>query len=328
MKIALVAATTLDDPTYARVCRGLARALAVRGHAARAFDPSLAASLRRFSPDVLHAHFSGRLPAPARALLLRSARAGARVVLTFQDLDHPDHPVRTAAQTREIAALVRAAARVTALTPTLGRAVLAAYPAARGKLAVVGNGVGPEWFAPAGPGRGGIAAAARLAPYKGVDLLLWAFRGLLEREPAARLVVCGRDFSDGHYQELARRLGLAGRARFLGCVGDARLRRELSGARFFVSSARSETYGMAALEAMASGRAVLSSRTGAARELTHGREAWLVPPGDWRALERGLLRLWSDAGLRRRLARGGRRAAAARTWDDRARRYERLYRCA
>ena len=144
MRIALVAGTTLKDPTYARVCRGLARALSARGHAARAFDPGLAAGLRRFSPDVVHAHFSGRLPAAARVLLARSARSGARLVLTFQDLDHPGHPSRTAAQTREIAGLVRAAAGVTALTPRLGRAVAAAYPAARGKLAVVGNGVGPE----------------------------------------------------------------------------------------------------------------------------------------------------------------------------------------
>jgi glycosyltransferase involved in cell wall biosynthesis len=328
MKIALVPATSLRDPTYGRVCRGLARALAGRGRAARAFDPRDAERLRRFSPDVVHAHFSGRLPAASRALFARAAREGARLVLTFQDLDHPNHPRRTDVETRGVAALVRAARRVTALTPRLARAVLAAYPAARGKLSVVGNGVGPEWFAPPGAGRGGIAAAARLSPYKGVDLLLWAFRGLLDREPRARLVVCGRDFSNGHYQELARRLGLSERVRFLGEVGERRLRRELSRSRFFVSASRAETYGLAALEAMASGRAVLSSRTGAARTLAHGREAWLVPPGDWRALERGMLRLWRDAALRRRLARGGRRLAAAGTWDDRARRYERIYRCA
>lgn len=328
MRIALVPATTLRDPTYGRVCRGLAHALAARGHDARAIDPGDAARLRRFSPDVVHAHFSGRLPAAAAALYARCARGGALLVLTFQDLDHPDHPRRTAAQTRAVAALVRSAGRVTALTPPLARAVRAAYPAARGKLAIVGNGVGLEWFAAPRAGRGGVVAAARLARYKGIDLLLWAFRGLLEREPGARLVVCGRDFSDGHYQELARRLGIAGRTRFLGGVGGARLRKELSRSRFFVSASRSETYGMASLEAMAAGRAVLASRAGAARELVHGRAAWLVPAGDWRALERGMLRLWRDAALRRTLALGGRRAAEARTWGDRARRYERLYRCA
>lgn len=327
MRIALVPGTTLADPTYDRVCRGLARALSARGHAARAFDPADAARLRRFAPEVVHAHFSGRLPAESRGLLARSARGGARLVLTFQDIDHPDHPRRTAAQTRAVAGLVSAADRVTALTRRLARAVAAAYPAARGKLAVVGNGVGPEWFAPAGAGRESVLAASRLAPYKGIDLLLWSFRGLLEREPRARLVVCGRDFSAGRYQELARRLGLAGRVRFLGGVGGARLRRELSRARFFVSASRSETYGMAALEALAGGRAALLSRTGVAREFVHGREAWLAPAGGWRALERGMLRLWNDAALRRRLARGGRRAAAARTWDARARAYERLYRC-
>lgn len=328
MRIALVAATSLADATYARVCRGLARALALRGHDARAFGSRDSVRVRRFAPEIVHAHFSGHLPAAARALLEREARGGARLVLTFQDLDHPDMARRGAAQTRAVAALVRCARRVTALTPELARAALAAYPSAKGKLSIVGNGVGPDWFAAPGPGRGGIAAFSRLSPYKGVDVLLWAFHGLLEREPSARLVICGRDFSDGHYQRLARALGLEGRARFLGEVGERRLRRELARSRFFVSASRSETYGMAALEAMAAGRAVLATRTGAAKALVHGREAWLVPPRDARALERGMLRLWRDAGLRRRLAAAGARAAAAADWAGRASRYERLYTCA
>lgn len=225
-----------------------------------------------------------------------------------------------------IAAQVRAARQVTTLTPHLARAVRAVYPDAAGKMSVVGNGVGRDWLAAAGSGTGGIMAAARLAPYKGVDLLLWSFRGLLEKEPAARLTICGGDFSGGHYQELARRLGLGGRVRFLGRIGDRRLREELFRARFFVSSSRAETYGLAALEAMAAGRAVLAARTGAARAWTHGREAWLFAPGDWRALESGLLQLWRDPALRRRLARCGRSFAAAQSWEDRARRYARIYR--
>ncbi|MEQ1920600.1 MAG: glycosyltransferase, partial [Elusimicrobiota bacterium] len=134
MKIALVPATSLDDPTYARVCRGLARALQKRGHAARAFNPRDRAGIRRFAPDIVHAHFAGHLPAATRTMLLRAAR----LVLTFQDLDHPNHPKRTAAQTRLVSTVVRAARRVTALTPELSRATLAAYPAARGKLSVIG----------------------------------------------------------------------------------------------------------------------------------------------------------------------------------------------
>ncbi len=326
MKIALIPATRLSDPTYGRVCRGLARALADQGLAARAFDPNRPHRVLAFAPNIIHVHCAGRLPAATRALLAAARKAGSRLVLTFQDFDHPDHPRRTAAQTRMIAAQVRAARRVTALTPHLARAVCAAYPDSASKMSVVGNGVGRDWLAAAGSGAGGILAAARLAPYKGVDLLLWSFRGLLEREPTSSLTICGGDFSGGHYQELARRLGLGRRVRFLGRIGERRLRQELSRARFFVSSSRAETYGLAALEAMAAGRAVLAARTGAARAWTHGREAWLFAPGDLHALERGLLRLWRDPALRRRLARSGRGFAAAQSWDDRARRYAKIYR--
>ena len=327
MKIALVAGTHLGDPTYGRVCAGLVRAFRRRGHQARAFGPQDARELLRFTPDVVHAHFAGHLTETARSLLLRTVGRGARLILTFQDLNYPGSPRLSPKRARRIAELVRAAHRVTALTSELGRKTHRAYPEAAGKFTVVGNGVDPEWFALTRAGRGGIAAAARLSPYKGIDLLLWAFRGFLNQTPAARLTICGRDFSDGHYQRFARRLGLSDRVRFLGGVGARRLREVFSRSRFFVCASRGETYGIALLEAMARGRAVLASRTGVARGFTHGRQAWLVPPGDWRALEKGMLRLWQDASLRRRLAETGQHTAAKNTWDDRARRYERLYRC-
>ena len=330
LRIALLPGTGLDDPTYGRIVEGLCAELRRQGWRARGFCPKRCSQgeLIRFRPDILHLHCSGHLGGRARRWLEAAARRPVQLILTFQDLDHPDLPAPDADSCRRIAGLVARASRVTALTPALARGVLLRYPKAAGKISVVGNGVAREWFRGEAPCRDGatIVAAARLSPYKGIDLLLWAFCEFCRRAPDARLLIFGKDFQDGHYQGLARRLDLMSRVRFAGSVTGARLRAALHGARIFVSPSRRETYGMAVLEALACGTAVLAARTGAASQLLrHGRDAWLVPPGDWRALERGLSRLWPDASLRRRLGRAGRAAARRATWERRAREYGRLY---
>jgi glycosyltransferase involved in cell wall biosynthesis len=65
-----------------------------------------------------------------------------------------------------------------------------------------------------------------------------------------------------------------------------------------------EPFGLTIAEAMASGRAVIVSRTGGAAELfTDGRDAIGVPPGDVAALTAAIIRLVCDAGLRQQLGR-------------------------
>jgi glycosyltransferase involved in cell wall biosynthesis len=66
-------------------------------------------------------------------------------------------------------------------------------------------------------------------------------------------------------------------------------------------------------DALAVGRAVVTSDTPGARELlTDGRNALLVPPGDSTALAEAILRLARDDGLRRRIARAGHKTFADR----------------
>jgi glycosyltransferase involved in cell wall biosynthesis len=325
----LLPGTGLDDPTYRRVCSGLTQALRRQGIPARAFCPRRGSlrSFRAFAPEVLHLHFSGHLSAEARRWTEVFSRGPGRLVLTFQDLDHPDLPHPDAPTRREISALVKKATRVTAVCGSLARLVLRRYPDAAGKLSVIGNGVGREWLAAGKRNEDSLVVAiSRLAPYKGIDLLLWAFRAFCDREPSARLCVFGKDFQGGHYQRLARRLHLEGRVRFAGSVSGSVLRGALHRARVFVSASRRETYGMAVLEALACGTPVLATRVGAAKELLrHRRDAWLIAPGDWLGLERGLRSLWHDAVLRGRLARAGIHAARGATWDSRAAEYARIY---
>jgi len=79
----------------------------------------------------------------------------------------------------------------------------------------------------------------------------------------------------------------------------------------FVFPSRSEGFGLPALEALASGCALLSTDCGGVREFARPNEnCLLIPPGDPAALAEALLRLVRDAELRRRLAAQGARDAA------------------
>ena len=78
-----------------------------------------------------------------------------------------------------------------------------------------------------------------------------------------------------------------------------------------------ESFGLSALEAAWCGAAVIAYDHGGPGEiLRDGASARLVPVADIEGLVRGLTGLIEDAGLRRRLADGGRQTAMRHTWPE------------
>jgi phosphatidylinositol alpha-mannosyltransferase len=76
----------------------------------------------------------------------------------------------------------------------------------------------------------------------------------------------------------------------------------------FVMPSLQEGFGIALVEAMAHGKAVIASNVGGmAATVDHGVNGLLVPPADSRALAEAILLLVRDGGLRRRLGEQARR---------------------
>ena len=283
---------------------------------------------RRGSWDVINLHFSG-WPRPWLLGLEKAlASSGARLVVTFQDFEHPELPRGTAAQRTALRRLLRRADTVTAVSAHLRDRVEASLPGLRGKVLVVPNGVGlPAPRAGRRPParRPYILSVGRLAPYKGTDLLLMAYSQL--KDPKADLVLCGAPFHEDHARGLIAALRLEGRVHLTGLQSPARVAALLEGCLFYAAAPRTETFGMAVVEAMAAGKAVLAARVGAIPEyLRDGKEGLLAEPKDVAGLRRGLERLLGDAALRRRLGAGARRAARRFSWDRVAGRYLDVYR--
>jgi glycosyltransferase involved in cell wall biosynthesis len=149
----------------------------------------------------------------------------------------------------------------------------------------------------------------RLVYYKGVDVLLAA----LERCPGLRLAIVGEGPLRAGLEERAVTMRLSHRVAFLGNVDEATLAALYPSCRFLVlpSTAISEAFGMVQLEAMASGRPVISTnlRSGVPFVNQHGRTGLLVPPGDVEALASAMRRLADDPELAERFGRAGRRRA-------------------
>jgi glycosyltransferase involved in cell wall biosynthesis len=89
-----------------------------------------------------------------------------------------------------------------------------------------------------------------------------------------------------------------------------------------------ESFGLAALEAMACGVPAVASRVGGLPEVvTDGVDGYLVPVGDTNAVAEAALRLLEDSALHARVAAAARRTAETRfTTTKIIPQYEELYR--
>ncbi len=112
---------------------------------------------------------------------------------------------------------------------------------------------------------------------KGVDLLIRAFRQVLEELPSARLLIAGNGPVENDLRSLHRELGLGESVSFLGEVPEEKVP-ELYGRSSFVvlPSIICENSPLIIYEAMAAGRAVLGSRIGGIPELIADGETGLL----------------------------------------------------
>lgn len=158
-----------------------------------------------------------------------------------------------------------------------------------------------------------VGVASRLISGKGhVDLLEACARASPEA-PRLRLLVAGDGPLRRTLQRRSSELGLDGRVRFLGFVGDIRA---LMGAcdvlAFPTEPQLGEGFGLAALEAMATGRPVIATRVGSLPEVVSDEATGLlVEPRSVEGLATALGRLAADEGLRVRMGEQGRIRARA-----------------
>jgi glycosyltransferase involved in cell wall biosynthesis len=157
-----------------------------------------------------------------------------------------------------------------------------------------------------------VGSIGRLNTQKGHRLLLEAAARVLPRRPRTRVVIAGDGDLREDLERQAGSLGIAERVVFAGHRTDVP---DLLGALdVFCISSLYEGTPLALFEAMASGKAIVSTSVDGCREvLEDGRTGLLVRPADPAALAEGLDRLLADPGLRESLGREA--LTASRRYD-------------
>lgn len=199
-----------------------------------------------------------------------------------------------------------------------------------GRPRLIPLGLDRSRFAPAeakAPGLGVVVGyAGRLAPHKGVDVLLEAVAG----DDRLAVRIAGAGPSEPELVQRAERLGISARTEWLGVLdGDALAGFYQSLDVLAVPSLTTpswvEQFGRVAVEAMACGTPVVASDSGALPDVV-GAAGLLVPPGDAAALGEALARVGTDPALAASLRAAGLARAADCEWDAVANAYLDLYR--
>ncbi|MFA6350397.1 MAG: glycosyltransferase family 4 protein [Candidatus Omnitrophota bacterium] len=176
-------------------------------------------------------------------------------------------------------------------------------------ISVVHNGIDVEKFRERGAGDRGqqkkefnlgdgpvIGIIARLSDVKGHKFLIQAMMEVLEKIPAATLLIVGEGKERGRLIELTRDLGIEKQVIFISSVSDTRL--VLSVLDVFVLPSLHEGLGLSLMEAMAFGLPVIGSRVGGIPSLIQdGHNGILVEPEDILGLSGSILRVLSDKTL-------------------------------
>jgi glycosyltransferase involved in cell wall biosynthesis len=284
--------------------------------------------VRQNQIEIVHAHLARDYPLAAFA----ARRAGgARLILTR----HVLFPL-----SRVHKVLLRRVARVIAVSQAVADGLIEQDIFARDKIVLIHNGVDIDRFAKTRADdaverqqtstRLCVGTIGELAPIKGQESFLRAAAIVSSRRDDVDFILAGEDKSrTGENRRLLERmideLELRKRVRIDGWADDvARLLRTFD---VFVSASLSESFGIAMVEAMASGVPVVATMTPGAREIIDAdKTGLLVPIEDAEPLADAICELLDDPKRRARLTANARRMVNERfSLDQMIARTEQIY---
>ena len=171
--------------------------------------------------------------------------------------------------------------------------------------------------------------AGRLQPFKGLDLLLHAMTNL-PNHGTTRLLVVGGNAGKGdelvRMNSLVTELGISNMVGFVGAVEHENMPKFYNAADICVVPSYHESFGMVALESLASGTPVVAARVGGLATIVRdGETGYLFDERSPETLAIYLCLLMSENEIRNSMARAARQSVMKYNWSATAQRLLKVY---
>jgi glycosyltransferase involved in cell wall biosynthesis len=277
--------------------------------------PAFARLAQRLHPDVVNAHY-----ASGYGTTLMLSRQQPSVLSTWGS-DVFEFPDRGPVHRRLVTTNLRFPRTVTSSSEVMADRI-ATVTNGRVTARVIPFGVDTVLFHPGPmpcradrPLRFGIVKTME-AHYR-IDLVIEAFAAYLAGQgaTAASLDIYGGGPLLEDLRVFAATRGISDQVTFHGAIPHAAVPQALRAMDVFLLSSETESFGVAAVEAMACGIPVLASDApGFVEVLDHGRYGRLYPRGDAAALTRLMAEVGGDIDVRRALRRAGLAGASRYDW--------------
>lgn len=284
--------------------------------------------------DLIHAHYA--LPHATSAWIAREMLGGhgPKIVTTLHGTDITLVGLQPSYQAITQFSILKSDG-ITAVSDFLRRATVRDFDVAQERIDVIPNFINTSIFTPdkepchraalAPDGQKIVMHVSNFRTVKRIPDIITSFKKILE-SVEARLVFVGDGPDRSRAGALVSELGLQNDVVFLG--KHASVDELLSCADLFMLPSESESFGLAALEAMASGTPVVASTAGGIPEVVvDGEAGFLVEVGDIDALARSAVDLLTQDDLHAEMSAGARRIAVDNFSADRViPQYEECYR--
>lgn len=294
-------------------------------------------SVRKFNPDIIHAHlFWGvGLEALAAAKKLKKPLVGTNHTALKEFMRYS--PIKSARLTNLLLKYVNWFYGKCAITSAPSQSVISEMRELgfKGKGVVVSNPIDTNIFKPLsdktafkkkfGLSDQTVVYAGRLAEEKNIDVTIRAVAALKTKLPGLLLALAGSGPATDNLKKLATSLGVSSQVKFLGFMNQPTLAEVYNGSEIFVITSTSDTQGMTMMQAMACNLPVVGADARGIPEYINPQNGFLVRPGDFEAASEKIEFLFRGVDERKRLGAGAFKFAQQFSVPQIADRWEEIY---
>ncbi|MHA2054464.1 MAG: glycosyltransferase [Candidatus Hodarchaeales archaeon] len=281
--------------------------------------------INKLKPDILHAHFASSYG------FLASFVNHPRKILSVWGYDIIGFPQRNLIQHGMIMKSLKSAHYITA-TGYFLKSVLDSMNIKETPIDIIPFGVDQNVFSykeRVSPKEIRIGIAKHLEDQYGVHVLIEAFKLLLKKHDNIRLLIAGTGGKEMRYKQLVEKYKLGDKIEFVGEIEYAEMPAFLNSLDIATmpSINDNESFGVAALEASATGLPVVATRVGGIPEVVlHGESGFLAEKKNPDQLAEYIGMLIRDPNLRRKMGIAGRKMVEQKyRWEDNLKAMHNLY---